>query len=709
MRKHYALIFACLISASRLLAQDSLKTTMLNEVVTTAARYDQYILETPRSVTVINRDVIEKSVYNSVGELLSSQSGIYVVGANQTPGTNQGLFMRGANSNQVAVMVDGARLTDPSTPNATIDLNELSLTDVERIEIIRGSHSTLYGGGAVGGVVNIITKKGAGVGFHGAAGLQGGTFGNATSALSENVALNYMFKNGLYINGSIFNQNVKGLNASLDTLPKSGTFTTVDKDDFRKTDVYVKTGFKNPTWDGFITYKKIDQRADIDDGVFNDDDNAFLAFERNLVNYQVGYQVTKNWRVTALGSWSNSERLSLNDSSIIDEQGNYNGTYVEGRYKGKIMTNEIQLSYQYQKLKGVVGAGQYRDDMNFNTYYFGRSAFGNFESRVNYDTLDTSAKTNYAFGQVNFTADNFNFSVGTRLSNHSLFGNHWTFEANPSYHFNNTLLYASVSAGFNPASLYQLYDPTKGFNAYTTRGNQNLKPEESLSLELGIKKEFQNGSHITLSAYRTETKNAIEYIYLWDKNTNIDELSFSDNLGDTYLNIAKQVVNGLEVEGAAVFGKFQLLGNITWLKGKITISPSDIDAQQTGGNHVQLFNYGSFVTDEVKIDKLVRRPAFTAYAELSYKLVSAITFSTIYRYAGSRFDSGYDENLGPYGALNQFEVEYYNLIDIAARWQINKAFSIGIKVENILDENYREIIGFQTRGRSGYIKLNFRW
>src|SRR5690606_18426788 len=120
-------------------------------------------------VTVISEETIRNSIYQSVGELLNTQSGLFVVGANQTPGTNQNIFMRGANSNQVAVLVDGMRITDPSSPNAAIDLAEMSLVGVERIEVLRGSHSTLFGGAAVGGVINIITRKGAETGVHGQA------------------------------------------------------------------------------------------------------------------------------------------------------------------------------------------------------------------------------------------------------------------------------------------------------------------------------------------------------------------------------------------------------------------------------------------------------------------------------------------------------------------------------------------------------------
>jgi vitamin B12 transporter len=710
MRKLYTLFVASAVALSaRSQSQDSLKTTLLDEVVTTASRSDQVVLGIPRSVSVINRETLEKSVFNSVGELLANQSGIYVVGANQTPGSTQSLFLRGANSNQVAIMIDGARVTDPSSPNASIDVNELSLTDVERIEIIRGSHSSLYGGSAVGGVINIITKKNQGKGFHGNADLQAGTFGKSSFLLSETLGLNYNFSNGVYMNGSMFNQNVRGLNASIDTLAHSSQFSTRDKDDFEKTDAYIKGGFKNTNWDAFVSFKKIDQQADIDNGVYNDDDNAILKFKRNLVNYQVAYQIAKQWRLTVIGSWSNSLRHSLNDSSVNDEAGNYDATFIEGKYTGEVITNEVQANYVSEKVNGVFGVGQFREEMSFNTYYFNRSAFGVYESTTNYDTLDTSAKTNYLFGQIGVTLDNFNFSVGTRLSHHSLFGTKWTVEANPSYYIGTALLYVSLSTGFNPASLYQLYDPTQGFNAFTTRGNKNLKPEESTSLEIGVKKEFNGGNYITLSAYRTETKNSIEYIYLWDKNTSVDELTFMDNLGDTYINIARQKVQGIEIDGNIVFSRFNIHANASWLDGQITISPADINNQQTGGNHVQLFNYGSFVTEDVTINKLVRRPKFTTFATLTYRPSKNIKIAGTYRCAGSRFDSGYDANLGPYGALNQFKVKSYNLVDLSAHWEVNKVITLGIKIENILNEEYQEIIGFNTRGRSGYLKAMFRW
>ena len=92
MRKIYYGVVAAFLSGFNSQAQDSLQTTLLNEVVTSASRYERRILEVPRSVSVIRQDVIEKSVYSSVGELLSNLSGGYVVGANQNPGATQALF-----------------------------------------------------------------------------------------------------------------------------------------------------------------------------------------------------------------------------------------------------------------------------------------------------------------------------------------------------------------------------------------------------------------------------------------------------------------------------------------------------------------------------------------------------------------------------------------------------------------------------------------
>jgi vitamin B12 transporter len=686
--------------------KDSVRT--LDEVTITATRMEQPVITAPRSVSVISGPAIEKSVYNSVADLLSAEAGIFIIGSTQTPGTNQSIFMRGANSNQTVVMIDGLRISDPSSPNGAIDLSEISLTDVERVEIIRGSHSTLYGGSAIGGAINIITKKAGAKGFHGSVNLQAGTFGDKSFAGSGTANLGYRFGNGWYVNGSVFQQNVRGLNATEDTLSGPG-FKTADKDDFEKQDLYFKTGYGSAKGEFFIAGKRTDQHADIDDRSYDDDDNAFLDFNRGMIEYYGSYHLSGRLRLALTGSYSKSKRLLRNDSSLVNENAEYDHTFSEGIYHSQSTTNELVAEYGLGTATIIAGGGNYREEMDFNTFYFS-NAFGfPFESRVNYDTIDTSASTTYLFGQVSVNIGKLNLKAGSRFNAHSRSGNFFTFEFNPSYQLGSALLYASLSTGYNAPSLYQLFDPTAGSDPALTRGNKNLKAEKSVSTEIGMKKEYNDGSYFTLSAYSTSISDDIEYVYLWDSSVPQSELTYAEYVGDKYLNISRQVISGVELSGRLNAGKWYVQGNVSAMKGKITIREEDVVVSETHGHHVQLYNYGAFVGEDIDVNSLARRPRFNAYGELGFKPNARLTAYTALRHIGPRNDVEYNAGLGPFGALGERGVDRYTLIDAGVNYQLTNSFAVHAKIENIADNEYREIYGFQTRGRSGYLKLIFKW
>ena len=705
MRKLFFLpaLFITFCAAS----QDSLRVTTLREVVVSASRSEQPVIEIPRSVSVIHEQVIRSSVYQSLGELLNARSGLYVIGANQTPGTNQSVFMRGANSNQVAVLIDGMRITDPSSPNAAIDLSEISLTNVERIEVIRGAHSTMFGSAAIGGVINLITKKDAGHGLHGDASWQGGSFGKKTWSSTENINLAYGVRNGWYFSGSLFRQDVGGIDATPE--PAQNPSFSSDRDDFRKTDASLKAGFRDAQWDANLLFKNSHQFTEVDNGAFSDDDNYYLIFDRKLLQYNLGYTLTPFIRLSLLGSFSDSERFYENDSSRVSET-TWDKAYSTGSYFGKLQTHELQLNYKKEKAQAVFGAGLYREKMFFENYFFFNDPGFPFEFATNYDSLDTRTATRYIFSQAGYTLGRFDLSAGTRLSHHTITGNFLTFEVNPSFTFSDLLLYGSFSTAFNSPSLYQLYDPSKTATAYSSRGNPNLKPERSVSLEGGIKKEFSSGSFITFSAYHTRANQSIEYVYLWNGARPVEELDFSDDRGDTYLNVGEQKVNGIEIEGyARISGSVSFQGNISFLETEIDADPEDVDPDHTGGHHIQLYNLGTFLNQHMNQEQVVRRPDFTTFARLSYRPVPELSIHATYRYTGKRFDAGFDGSLGPYGGLGRIFVEAYHLVDADVNWQASEIFSFACKLENVLNENYREVVGFQTRGRSVYLKLGIRW
>ena len=157
MKKKLVFVAAVLFSSYTQAQQDSSKT--LDEIIITANRFEQKQSQTGKVITVIGRDVLDKSAGRTVAQVLNQQAGIVINGALNNMGTVQTTFMRGANSGRTLILLDGMPVSDPSQINNEFDLNLFLINDVERIEICRGAQSTLYGSDAVAGIINIITQK----------------------------------------------------------------------------------------------------------------------------------------------------------------------------------------------------------------------------------------------------------------------------------------------------------------------------------------------------------------------------------------------------------------------------------------------------------------------------------------------------------------------------------------------------------------------
>ncbi|WP_439577448.1 TonB-dependent receptor plug domain-containing protein [Elioraea sp.] len=160
---HLACAAAAALIVTPAASQNGPPLRTLPETVVTATRVPTPIARIPAGVTVIDRETIERRGYRSLAEALAAVPGLRAV---QSGGTGQqtSLFVRGTNSSHVLVLRDGMPLNDPSTPQGLFDFGNDLLSDVERIEVIRGPMSGLYGSGAIGGVVNLITRSGRGTG-----------------------------------------------------------------------------------------------------------------------------------------------------------------------------------------------------------------------------------------------------------------------------------------------------------------------------------------------------------------------------------------------------------------------------------------------------------------------------------------------------------------------------------------------------------------
>ena len=687
---------------------DTGKVYTLDEVIISASRFEEDPSSVGRNVTVISREEIENSVHFSLAGLLAEHQSVHMIGNGQTPGSLQQGFLRNTNSSHSIVMIDGVRISDPSTVNNNVDLSEISLAGVERIEIVRGSHSTLYGSSAIGGVINIITQKKGSEGFNLDLVTNQSVFNQDAYATRNNLMFNYTLPGGFYVDAGLSQQYSSGFDATIDTVTSQNTFNPQDRDEFRKLDLLGKVGYKTSDTDLYLSYRNEDQAGDLDQGAYNDDDNAGVDFKRDLLAYGASYQFNDYIKLGYEGAYSDLNRDFVNDSSVVDASGNYDGTYVETNASGTNWENALTATLSGEFLKSLVGLESTVQTMSSRNYVYSRSQFGVFEQVTDLDSLDLKETINSAFihteingGFIANSLEPISIVLGSRLSDHNKFGTHFTYEVNPKVQISeSSLVYAALTTGFNAPSLYQLNTPEQDFGAYTNRGNPNLEPEKSVSYELGWKQDVGEFINFELSLFRTEVSDVIEYVYLWEGSTAISDLAAGDYQGDTYLNISQQNINGLEV-GMQLrpASQLSLSGNLTLTESTLIFSEGDINENYTGGNHVQVYESGEFVSGKKELEGLTRRPQLSAALQAVYNPISKIRIKLSTQFVGSRDDVFYSANLGPYGAQDRTKVSGYNITDFSVGYDLSDRLSVSAKVNNVFNTDYVEINGYQTRGR----------
>ena len=686
---------------------DSIKT-----VTVTATRTEKDVMDVGRSVTVISGDDLKQPGCNTVADLLSRQEGIYVVGTGQTPGGVQTMFLRGADNSHSLIMIDGVPLTDASTEHGEIYLSEISLADVDRIEIIRGSHSTLYGSSAIGGVINIITNTNYTPGLHGNISVTGGEFGPDTKLFEGNAFLNYTFKNGIYAEGGYHRLDDKAQSAAVDTLKNPLPYQVNPQNDFDKGDVFSRVGFKNQNLNVYFEYRNTIQTFGLPIGAFEPANNYTGSLVRDYYNLFAKYNITPHLHIQYTGSYSPLERKYMEDTTVTDTYGDKDYQYEY--YSSKTITNDVQLEYDYKTSQFIAGGGSIYEMMDSYTDY----AYDGFPTISDLDSLKPHQTIYDAFIQADLNGatfakglKNLSLLLGARFSSNSTFGNNVSYEINPSYKLNeNSLLYFSFSTGFNAPSLYQLYGPDDIAGDPISLANTTLTPETSNSVEFGIKHRIDK-VYLTLSYFSTIVNNYIDYVYLWNKNKPIDSLGYADFMGDTYLNIGQETTQGIELSVSSQLDKKLFVSaNFSILSSSITYSNSTIDTTHTHGNYVQIFEGGNFLTQNsgnIKYTALLRRPGAMANITLTYKPIKQVSLSAMVRYVGERTDAQYNENLGPYGADVPTTLSDYTLLDASAGYDVTKHFAITLRGENLFNTTYYEILGYTTRGRSFYLNLRY--
>lgn len=424
--------------------------TVLEEVVVVDSRFEIKRSQSGKTVIKISEKELKNYQGRSLPELLQTYGGINLIGSRSAAGQNQNFSIRGGRNNQVLILIDGVRVSDPSRISNDFDLNLLNLADIVSIEIVKGAASTLYGSSASTGVVNITTKKsskklsvnlGSTIGTQQAA----NTAFNKISYLS-NFANFSGTKDSFQYKLSLGSQNIYGL-SSVDV----GT----EIDPFIQTNFGFQLGRKGKYLDWNVTFNK-DHSGTSFDNVFGtpSDNNSTLVTDLERFSLSSIYAYDKGSLHAVLGL-QNTDRVFA---------GGYNQT-LQGANLALDVFNKYIIKERFYSVLGFA---------HQNTSYEGAPS-----------NIQNDVYLNFVY----LSAAGFNFNLGSRMNNHDTYGSHFTYSINPSYSFrfaneDRLKIVSSISSAFIPPSSYQLYD------FYS--GNLDLKPEENTTLELGA--EWNSGT-----------------------------------------------------------------------------------------------------------------------------------------------------------------------------------------------------------------------
>ena len=490
----------------------------LAPVLVTATRTAITVDAALASVSVITRADIERLQPLSVADLLQGLPGVTFANAGGY-GQQTSLFLRGTNAAHTLVLVDGVRIG--SVANGLAAFEQLPVEQIERIEVVRGPRSSLYGADAMGGVIQIFTRHGS-------------RDGGMTPSLSVTGGSERLLRGELGVSGgtthgwynvSVGSQYTRGINScrSGARAAFAGCFTDEpDLDGSRNQNISANGGYR---WDNGAQLTGIWLRS-LGNIKFDGDFQ-----NRNRTVQQVA---GSSFSSSPLPAW----KTTLSVGQNLDRYDNYKDTaftgYIYSRRNQAGWQNDISLSTTQLLTLGVDWQGEHID-----------SDTGFLASR----RRDTGA---YAQYQGSFGRNEVQLSA--RRDDNSQFGYHNTGAAAWGYHFDAGLkLSASYGSAFHAPTFNDLYFP---FGS----GNPDLKPEKSRSAELGLSQQLRTWNW-ALNAYQTRIAQLIA----------LDSNFFPSN-------ISRARIHGVEAQVGTAIGGWKLQGYLTWLQ------PRNRDGGPNDGN-----------------------------------------------------------------------------------------------------------------------------
>jgi vitamin B12 transporter len=459
-------VLSCLPAAASA-ASFALSLDPKSTQVSSVNRLDELLEQVANSVTVISRQEIELRGQPFVSDLLRVVPGLDVVRTGGSGTTS--VFIRGNKSEHTLVLLDGMPLNDPSSPGRAYTLENLTTDNVERIEILRGSQSVMYGSDAIGGVINIITRKGEGVRrlfLHGEAG--------SADFVSGRAELNGSTKHLDYSLG--------GSRLKTGGISSAGSdYGNTERDAYLNNTISGAIGFKpNELFRLDLTARNAYSSYDLDNsgGVGGDDPNYTGMFNETdlAARATLGLLGGRLVQKSGIAISAQNRRFLNNTDAQHPVSASQNSSY--GR--------TVKFSYQaiaQLNANHTLTAGVDKQEEAARTEYHSQSQFGPFNTEFNTrkaGILGVFAEDLMKFGGRLFV------SVGGRHDEHDRYGKADTYRVAPALLIpeTRTKLKASLGTGFKAPSLYQLY---------SQYGYLNLAPERSTSWDAGFEQDLWDG------------------------------------------------------------------------------------------------------------------------------------------------------------------------------------------------------------------------
>lgn len=658
--------------------------TDLDAVVVTASGFEQMVREAPASITVITREELTQQPIHSLADALVNVEGVDIgVGVDKT-GAPQ-ISLRGMPSSYTLVLIDGRRQNTsgnvaPNDFGNTANNFIPPMSAIDRIEVIRGPMSTLYGSDAMGGVINIITRK-VGTSWSGSVGME--------TTRQDDSAFGNLWGANFFVDGPLV-QDLLGLSLR-------GSWFKRDASDIVYTDL---DGEEILPWMGAnpVSYDSHNVGARF---ALTPSDNHDLWLD--ITSGRQEYD-NRNGQMGTLGSGGYAPTLRFNrDQATLA----WDARFDFGAIQSSLQQTTTETIGRLLPA-GTEGAGGPRKLENRNRVFdtklitdIGANKLTVGGQYLNANLIDGAAGPAFKFNQWALFAENewsvndaLNLTVGARHDDHSTFGSHLSPRAYLVWNANaNWVLKGGYSEGYRSPNVEDLTPGIKGFGGQGTIpliGTPTLKPETSATTELGVYYAADNGFSSSLTVFNNDFSDKLasgtpvsncafgltqaEYDTADFSGATCVDVGFfprSATLGQT-VNIDKAVTRGAEFAAHVPLAE-------AW---KLQLNYTHTDSEQKSGSG--------------KGAPLTNTPKHLLNSSVNWQATGALGLYLRGEYRSQRYRGAgaAQDQLGNYKSYSQFQ--------LGGRYQVNDAVSLNAAIYNLFDKDFVNYLPYDNNGTVAY-------